>query len=141
MLAAPPRDAKFVRAATPPITVTPKLARSNVAVPKRTVSRRRAAAEPGAPVFLAPVDEGRLPAGVRPDIPSSYGLETLRTIAPSKEDRLVLVYGGRYLAIVKGVATEAVFDMEAFRHPPKVDETWKEFAVGDVTYGIVEDGV
>jgi len=71
----------------------------------------------------------------------SYGLEDLYAIIPDQEDRLILVYGGRYLAVVRGNTTEALFDFESYLHPPKVDPQWAQFAVSDVTYALVREGV
>lgn len=91
------------------------------------------------PFFIAPIDNGKLPAGARPDIPSAYGGESLRAILPSG-DRTLLVYGGRYLAMVKGDLVERIFDLDGFRHPPDPNPQWKEFAVQDVTYAQVDGG-
>ncbi len=103
--------------------------------PVRTL-RRPATVDPSKPIFLAPVEKGRLPQGARGDIPSTFGVEDLRAVIPSG-DRLILVYGGRYVAIVNGTTTESVLDLEAYRHPPKADPQWAEFAVEDVTYALV----
>jgi outer membrane protein assembly factor BamB len=86
------------------------------------------------------VDRGRLPQGARPDIPSTFGAEELRAIIPSG-DRLILIYGGRYLATINGDLTERIFDFEAYRHPPKANPQYAEFAVQDVTHAQVKDGV
>lgn len=89
------------------------------------------------PWIIPPIEKGKLPPGARPDIPSQYGNLDLGLIIPDGE-RLILVYGGRYVAVTKGSTTEAVLDLEAYRHPPKVSAEWKEFAVGDVTYALTE---
>ncbi len=142
-LPAPPWVYKLGRAATEPVTTRPKLVQrsSAPADPVRSLRRRGARVEPGQPFFLAPVDQGQLPPGARPDIPGSYGLETLRAAIPSKDDRLVLIYGGRYVAVVKGSTAEVVLDLEAWLVPPRVNAEMKEFSVSDATYGVVEGGV
>jgi hypothetical protein len=139
----PPWVYTLNRAATPAVTAKPRLVQRAVrdADPARDVRRRAARIDPKKPFFLAPVAMGQLPPGARPDIPSSYGLETLRAANPGDDDRLVLVYGGRYVAVVKGSDTEAVFDVDAWRVPPRVSEDWKEFAVSDATFGVVEGSV
>jgi hypothetical protein len=86
-----------------------------------------------APYFLAPVEDGALPAGARADIPTHYAGEGLRAIIPSAE-HLLLVYGGRYLAVTRGDAVLQVFDLEGFRHPPRAAPQWQDFAVQDATY-------
>ena len=92
--------------------------------------------DPSQPFFIAPVDKGKLPTGARGDIPSSFGTDDLRAVIPSG-DRIILVYGGRYVAIVNGSTIEHVLDFEAYRHPPKANPQWAEFAVEDVTYALV----
>ena len=96
--------------------------------------------DPSKPLFLAPVEKGKLPPGARGDIPSSFGVDDLRAVIPSG-DRLILIYGGRYVAIVNGSTTEYVLDFEAYRHPPKANPQWAEFAVEDVTFAHVEGTV
>jgi hypothetical protein len=85
------------------------------------------------PYFLAPVENGALPAGARADIPTHYAGEGLRAIIPNAE-HLLLVYGGRYLVVTRGDAALHIFDLEGLRHPPRADAQWAEFAVQDVTY-------
>lgn len=135
----PPWEAKLFEAAAPPPTTSPKLVRIS-AKADGVWKDPRGAYRADLPWQIAPVEKGRLPPGARVDIPSQYGAEDLRVIIPSG-DRLLLVYGGRYLAITKGNATEAVLDLETYRHPPKVNPQWKEFAVGDVTYAQVDGDV
>ena len=138
-LAAPPWTYAAPAPGAPPATKPPRLALAE----KRKADAVRGIGprtfRPDRPFFLAPVARGALPAGAPPDIPSSYGMEDLRAILPSGE-RLLLVYGGRYLAILKDNATEHVFDMDAFRHPPNPNPQWKEFAEEDVTHAIAQDG-
>jgi hypothetical protein len=136
---APPWD--YALRAAPPVNPprAPRLVRSHGAAadPVRDMNNRRTRA--GA-FLLAPVDRGRLPPGAPQGIPSSYAFEDLRGVIPSG-DRLLLVYGGRYLAVTRGGQTERIFDLEALRHPPKANPQWKEFAVQDVTYAAVIEGV
>lgn len=141
-LAPPPWAYKLVRAATGPVSGKPKLVDkgSRPADPARGVRARGGRVDPSKPFFLAPVDMGRLPPGARPDIPSTYGLLHLSAAIP-QGDRLVLIYGGRYVAVVKGSDTEAIFDFEAWLKPPRVNEQWKEFAVSDVTFAMAEGDV
>lgn len=79
------------------------------------------------------------------DIPSSFGQEHLSAIVPDQRrergGRLILVYGGRYVALVEGDTVERVFDLDAFRHPPKANPQWKQFATQEVTYAQERDGV
>jgi outer membrane protein assembly factor BamB len=70
-------------------------------------------------------------------VPEDYGLAHL-FVTP---ERMILIYGGRYLALVSGPKTEHVFDLEKFRHPPDPDPTWKQFSENDVTHAQVKDGV
>lgn len=94
---------------------------------------------PDTPYFLAPVDNGALPAGVRPTLPTHYRGESLRAIIPAGA-LTVLLYGGRYLVILgAGEQPERVFDLEALRHPPRARPQWQQFAEQDVTHAIVAD--
>lgn len=137
----PPWDATVLEAAGPaPSSTSPKLVKVSSSKALGPLIMRRGKYDAARPWFIPPVEKGRLPNGARPDIPTQYGLEDLRAIIPSG-DRLLLVYGGRYLAITRADETEAVFDLEAYLHPPKVSAQWKEFAVADVTYAQVADGV
>jgi hypothetical protein len=101
--------------------------------------------DPSEPWFIPPVDKGKLPEGARGDLPSSFGQEDLSAIIPdhraNQTERLILVYGGRFLVLVKENTAERVFDLDAFRHPPKATPQWKEFAVEGVTYAQERDGV
>jgi hypothetical protein len=137
-LPAPPWDATSpttAKAATDPKLVKVKSAKSDAS------GSRQSTFSPGKPWFIAPADANTpLPEGVRADIPRTFGLEDLRAILPHG-DKTLLVYGGRFLAIVRGDVAERVFDFETFRHPPKVNPQYKEFAVQDVTYAEVEDGI
>ncbi len=139
VLAAPPWAYAAPGARPPPDGRPPRL----TLVQKRNADPVRALApktfRADRPFLLAPVARGALPAGAPQDIPSSYGMEDLRAILPSP-DRMLLVYGGRYLAVLKDGTTERIFDMDAFRHPPSPNPQWKEFAVEDVTGAIAEDG-
>jgi outer membrane protein assembly factor BamB len=141
-IAPPPWAYKLVRAATAPVTDKPKLVDkgSRPADPARGVRARGGRVDPTKPFFLAPVDRGQLPPGARPDIPSTYGLLSLSAAIP-QGDRLILIYGGRYVAVVKGSDTEAIFDFEAWLKPPRVSAEWKEFAVSDVTFAMAEGDV
>jgi len=126
----------------------PPPAASNARDPK-LVKVRSAKAPPGRtprptysttePWFIAPIEAGALPPGARTDIPRSYGLEDLRAILPSA-GKTLLVYGGRFVAVVRGDTAERVFDFETYRHPPKVNPQYKEFAEEDVTYAQEADG-
>lgn len=101
--------------------------------------------DPTQPWFIPPVDNGKLPEGARADIPSSFGQESLSAIIPDQRpnatDRSILVYGGRFLALLKGDTAERIFDLDSFRHPPKADPQWKEFATQNLTYAQEWDGV
>lgn len=126
---------------SPPPDAKPKLVKTKSASANPSaLIMRRGTYHPSKPWPIAPVEQGALPPGARRDIPTHYGLESLGAIIPS-EDRLLLVYGGRYVAITKDTKTEAVFDLESFRHPPKVNPQWKEFAVGDVTFALTSGDV
>jgi hypothetical protein len=93
------------------------------------------------PSFIPPIEKGRLPVGAPEYIPSVYGVETLNAIIPSG-NRILLIYGGRYLVSLIGMQTEVVFDLEALRHPPKATPQWKQFAQQDATYAqIVDDTI
>ena len=131
--------------ATPPAggaTQAPKLVKvsSKAASPIRNMKRTF---DPTLPFFIAPIEAGKLPDGARTDIPRSYGQEHLGAIIPDERqnERLILLYGGRYLALVQGDKAERVFDLESFRHPPKANPQWKEFATQDATYAQERDNV
>jgi outer membrane protein assembly factor BamB len=115
----------------------PKLLQLAVAAADPARALAKEAYRPGAPVFIAPVDEGALPPGARRDLPTHYGRTSLRAIIPSGE-RLLLVYGGSYLAVVHGTAVERIFDLDGFRHPPRAKPAYKEFAIQNVTFAQVE---
>jgi outer membrane protein assembly factor BamB len=145
-VSAPPWQASspgVTPASTQPQKPTPKLVKvsSRPASPTRNM---HPPFDPTQPWFIPPVDKGKLPEGARADIPSSFGQESLSAIIPDQRDatdRSILVYGGRFVALVKGDTTERVFDLDAFRHPPKADPQWKEFATQNVTYAQERDGV
>jgi hypothetical protein len=118
----PPKLVRVVSASADPVRLSPK----DVAPPSGIIR-------------IAPIEHGKIPRGGPAGIPTSYGGEDLRAIIPSG-DRTVLVYGGRYVAVLHGQSTERVFDFEAYLHPPKADPKWKEFAVEDVTFAQVSDG-
>ncbi len=130
-------------AARPPAT-TPKLVKvsSRAASPTRDM---HPAFDPAQPWFIAPIEKGKLPTGARADIPSTFGQENLSAIIPDQRpghtNRSILVYGGRFLALLEDGTAKRVLDLDAFRHPPKADPQWKEFAVQDVTYAQERDGV
>jgi hypothetical protein len=90
------------------------------------------------PYFIAPVENGRLPVGA-PDLPTHYGLAALSAIIPSGEHTL-LIYAGRYLAVLRSTSVEQLFDLGALRDPPKANPQWKRFASQDATYAQVVDG-
>lgn len=138
-LAAPPWDPTPTRSANAPAPRLVKLS-SRRADPTRDMNPRF---DPQRPFWLAPVEKGRLPVGARADIPRSYGLEDLRAIIPDQKrgpDRLILVYGSRYVALVNHDSVERVLDFETFTHPPKVVPSQAEFAIEDVTYAQERDG-
>ncbi|NUP07413.1 MAG: hypothetical protein HOW73_15290 [Polyangiaceae bacterium] len=133
----PAWEYRLTESAGPAPTGTAKLVKASSQQGGNPWIVRRGKYDPQKPWPIAPFEKGKLPPGARVDIPSQYGMNDLRVIIPSG-DRLLLVYGGRYVAVIKGTETEAVFDLETFRHPPKVNPQWKEFAVGDVTYALAE---
>lgn len=148
--------APLITVAVPPWDATPPKpqAAANAKAPKLVkVSSRAAdpvrnmhpAFDPSKPWFIAPVKKGQLPESARQDIPTSFGQEDLRAIIPdqrsSEAERLILIYGGRYVALLKGSVAERMFDLETLRHPPKADPQWKEFAIQDATYAQERDGV
>ncbi len=102
--------------------------------------RARDAIVPGQPVLLAPVKRGVLPPGVYPDVPSTFGGESLHAVIPDGQRR-VLIYGGRYVFVVEGSQVAAALDVEAYRHPPKANPQWAEFATQDATFARERDGV
>lgn len=130
---AEPAWRRMMPATRAPNAARPKLTQLHAesADPVRTLDVKPFSASE--PYFLAPVENGVLPEGARRDIPSYYGRESLRAILPSG-DRTLLVYGGRYLAVLRGSATEQVLDLDALRHPPKPNPQWAEFAVQDATF-------
>jgi hypothetical protein len=73
-------------------------------------------------------------------VPEDYGLAHLSEVNVGP-DHMMLIYGGRYLAMLSGPRTRRVFDMDAFRHPPDPDPTWKKFSETDVTHAEVVGGV
>lgn len=140
---APPWQATPPPTTAPARSPAPKLVKvgSRAASPIRNM---HPAFDPTKPFFLAPVDKGRLPEAARADIPSSYGLHDLSAIIPDErrnQSRMLLVYAGRYLALVSGDNVERVFDLDAFRIPPKANPQWKEFSTQELTYVQERDGV
>jgi outer membrane protein assembly factor BamB len=73
-------------------------------------------------------------------VPEEYGLAHLSDVFVSA-DEMILVYGGRYVALVSGPKTQRVFDLDGFLHPPDPNPAWKQFADNEVTHAQVVDGV
>ncbi|MSP24297.1 MAG: hypothetical protein EXR75_03860 [Myxococcales bacterium] len=128
------------RAELPGLEPAPRLTRKRSPMLAPPISNNPPSAAAPQAEFIAPALNGRLPSGARQDIPSSYGFESLRAIIPDG-DRLNLIYGGRYLAIVNGNQAESIWDLESLRHPPAANPQWKDFAVQDLTYALVRNGV
>ncbi len=72
-----------------------------------------------AAVSIPPAGQGKLPMGVRTDVPPFLGVSSLSLLVPHGDDALLL-YGQRWLAIVRGQHTERLLDLDAYRHPPIV---------------------
>ncbi len=142
-VAPPPWEYRLVRPATQPVTGTRVLVEraSRPASPTRNLRRGTARVTPTEPFFLPPVARGALPPGAREDIPSTYGLETLRAVSPLPNERLVLVYGDRYVAVVTGSRTEAVLDFGAWIDPPNLSAEARLFGRSEVTFAIAEGPV
>jgi outer membrane protein assembly factor BamB len=142
VLKRPPWKRQALRAAEPPKGNPPKLEllghqRAN---PVRNLDPAHAASSARL-AFIAPIKDGALPEGARPDIPTHYASLSLRAIIPSGQ-RLLLIYGGRYLAVLRADArTEQVFDLEAYRHPPYANPRWVASSIQDLTHAQVVDGV
>lgn len=137
VLPAPPWDYQLLDSSRAGSASKPKLTKKSSTAGGKPWVLRRGSYDPEKPWLIPPIEKGKLPAGARQDIPSQYGNADLELIIPDG-DRLILVYGGRYVAVTKGSKTEAVIDFEAYRHPPKVNPQWKDFAVGDVTYALTD---
>jgi hypothetical protein len=137
-IAAPPWRYALVSSRPVPPGAPPSLLKiSGVrADPVRSMAKRPFV--PGKPSFIAPVERGALPPGAPPEIPSAYGTEHLRAIIPSG-DRLLLVYGGRYLVSVLERRVEHLYDLDLLRQPPDPNPQWSQFAVQDVTFAQVLD--
>jgi hypothetical protein len=121
-----------------PTARAPKLVKklSETADPVRALDEKPFRADQ--PSFIPPIEKGLLPLGAPRYIPSVYGAATLNAIIPSGE-RILLIYGGRYLVSLIGMQTETVFDLDALRHPPKANPQWKESAEQDATYAQIVD--
>ena len=101
------------------------------------------AVAPDATVSVAPVDQGKVPPGARTDVPPFLGVSSLSLLVPRGDDALLL-YGERWLAIVRGQRAEKLLDLDAYRQPPIVKPkdafpgapTYVSFATvkGDVLY-------
>jgi hypothetical protein len=87
--------------------------------------------------YIAMSANGALPTGAPPEIPTAYGLTPLRAIIPSG-DRLVLIYGDRYVASTLSGRVERIFDLDGLRHPPNPDPKFARFAVQEVTHAAVD---
>lgn len=142
---APPWEAA---SPAPIVAKTPKSSPKLVKISARAASPVRnmhPAFDPGEAWFIPPVDKGKLPEGARGDIPTRFGEEDLSAIIPDQRPeqngRQLLVYGGRFVVLVANDASPRIFDLEAFRHPPKANPQWKQFAVENVTYAQERDGV
>lgn len=131
---APPWEAFSANPAPSPPPKVPRLVKTASAASRGTDGSAHAG------VFLAPMERGKN-ARVPAEIPTQYGMEDLRALIPAGGDTRLLVYGGRYLAVVRGRTTERVLDLDTLRHPPRADPTWKEFAEQDVTYAAEQGGV
>jgi hypothetical protein len=95
----------------------------------------------GYPLMLqvVPADDGKLmpPAS----IPPRYGVEPLRTIL-DHGDHLALIYGARYLVIVREGQAVGAYDFAAYLDPPRIsDDTQAQFAQQDLTWAEMRDGV
>jgi hypothetical protein len=144
-------DAPRVVVSVPPWQATPSQRDARKAPRLVKVSSKKASPtrntapvfDPNQPFFIAPVEKGKLPAGARTDIPTTYADANLGAIIPDQatSSPLILIYGGRYVAVVRGDEAERVFDLETFRHPPKVDPKQKDFSAEDATYAQQRDGV
>lgn len=106
---------------TPP-TTRPTAPRRRVAVTQRSSIAFRAwdqpereSVRPDEIVRLAPSETP--PPGARQDLPRFYGVAPLGVATPMGPDALLL-YGQRWLAIVRAQAVETLFDLDAYSKPP-----------------------
>jgi len=88
---------------------------------------------------IAPAFDGKtLPPAA---IPARYGNEPIRRIL-DHGDHLALIYGDRYLVIVRDSRAEAAYDFAAYLEPTRAsDEADARFVRQDLTWAEVRDGV
>ena len=88
---------------------------------------------PDQAVGIAPADRGVPPRGARTDAPRYFGVASLVGIRPNP-DHVLLTYGQRWLAVVRGQKTERVFDLAAYMTPPFVRKKSEYVFPGPPTY-------
>jgi hypothetical protein len=71
----------------------------------------------GALMGLSPAQQSQLRTGGRTDIPAFFGVSGITFFGTAGDDALVL-YGERWLAVLRKQGIPAVFDLDAYRHPP-----------------------
>jgi hypothetical protein len=97
---------------------------------------------PNQDVGIAPAERGVPPPGARTDAPRFFGVASLVRIQP-KPDHVLLSYGERWLAVVRGQETERFFDLAGYAAPPFVPKGQHVFP-GAPTYvneALLRDGV
>lgn len=104
------------------------LARANAKTPPRW--------DPTRPSELRVPMTHVLPEGARTDIPLSFEGKPLRVISESG-GKLLLLYEGRWLAVVDGKRVEQVIDFD----PPDLPLTEHDRAFADVEQAVYRDGV
>lgn len=68
-------------------------------------------------IELSVAQQAQERTGGRTDIPLFFGVSSISFFGTAGDDALVL-YGERWLAVLRKHGTPAVFDLEAYRHPP-----------------------
>ncbi len=138
----PPRDAITPGALS---KRSPRLVKisSRAASPTRNMDLKF---DPAKPFFIPPIDKGAVPDNAPRGIPSSYATKYLSAIIPNDPKaggtkKTFLIYAGRFLTVVEGNAAVRIFDLEAFRIPPRARPQWREFSTQGLTYVQERDGV
>jgi hypothetical protein len=104
------------------------LARTNAKTPPRW--------DPSRPSELRSSMTHHLPEGARADIPLSFEGKPLGVLSESG-GKLLLLYGGRWLAVVDGKNVEQILDFD----PPDLPLTEDERSFADVEQAVFRDGV
>lgn len=144
-LARPPFEYTLVRPAPVATGRAPKLVKARESANQITDEARFIAEHRIQPRGVRPSRDDRVapgdPSAERlAGVPPQYGNAALG-LAIRHPDHLVLIYGGRFVAVVRGAEVVRVLDFESYLLPDKVVDEWRQFASEDVTWAEARGGV